>query len=152
MQIDPRIPEIDNCLYRLAIRAFIFHEGKVLMVREKDGDWWSFPGGGIDYGETIEEALPRELAEELGISPEDFKTEYQIAYTTLGVIVLGIPRANLFFYVEAPYERIKGGDDVHEIAWFAPGELTTEITARYVGESPDDTKKFIEAIETLAAR
>ena len=151
MQLDPRLPEIDNCLYRLAIRAFIFHEGKVLLVREKDANWWSFPGGGIDYGEQITQALPRELAEELGVSETEFKTDYQIVYTTIGVIVMGIPRANLFYRVEAPIDRISGGDDVYEIGWFTPNELTPEITSRYVGSSVEDTKRLIEAIETLAA-
>jgi len=34
---------------------------------------WQFPQGGIDEGETHEEALARELGEEIGIGKRDFK-------------------------------------------------------------------------------
>ncbi|HUB94161.1 MAG TPA: NUDIX hydrolase [Verrucomicrobiae bacterium] len=148
MQIDPRLPEIDDCLYRLAIRAFVFHNGKVLLVREKDAEWWSFPGGGIDYGEDIRQALPRELAEELGVSASDITTDYQITYLAIGAIVKGIPRANLFYRVEIPIEHIRAGNDVLDFGWFAPSEITPEITARYTSSAPEAARQFLSTIET----
>lgn len=45
--------------------------GKILVSRRIAGKllggWWEFPGGKLDYGETHEVALKRELKEELGI-------------------------------------------------------------------------------------
>lgn len=51
--------------------AIIFKDDKVLIVRRLDGthleNKWEFPGGKIEQGESMEEALERELKEELGI-------------------------------------------------------------------------------------
>lgn len=51
--------------YRLAVRAVIHAGEKVLMVKTNRGDY-KFPGGGVEEGETPEEALRREVCEETG--------------------------------------------------------------------------------------
>lgn len=52
--------------------ALIRADGRILMQRRAaatdHGGLWEFPGGKVDPGEGQEEALVRELAEELGIS------------------------------------------------------------------------------------
>ena len=47
-------------------------EGKILICVHI---WnaWQFPQGGVDDGETLEQALTRELREEIGIEPGDFR-------------------------------------------------------------------------------
>lgn len=53
-------------LFRVSVKALIVNdEGHVLLVREYDHDWWDLPGGGVDHGESIEQALSRELFEEV---------------------------------------------------------------------------------------
>ncbi len=44
-------------------------DGKVLLVRSKydDGEFYLFPGGGVEFGETVEEGAIRETLEETGI-------------------------------------------------------------------------------------
>ena len=46
-------------------------QGQVLWARRVGGrDAWQFPQGGINRGETPEQALYRELEEEIGLSPD----------------------------------------------------------------------------------
>ena len=59
----------------IRVAAAIFRkDGKILATQRGYGnykDWWEFPGGKIEQGETAEEALVREIREEL-------KTEIEI--------------------------------------------------------------------------
>ena len=49
-------------------------EGKILICeRLQIRNSWQFPQGGVDDGETVAQALTRELWEEIGIDPEDFR-------------------------------------------------------------------------------
>ena len=45
-------------------------EGRVLLVHRAHYDDWSFPKGGVDKGETIEQAALREVREEAGLECE----------------------------------------------------------------------------------
>lgn len=54
---------------RLRAAALIIHEGKVVLVRHRAGErrYHLLPGGGVSRGETIGEALVREVLEETGL-------------------------------------------------------------------------------------
>lgn len=53
---------------RPSVRGIVIQGGKVLMVHSLKYDYYKFPGGGIEAGETLEGALCREVAEESGFS------------------------------------------------------------------------------------
>lgn len=56
---------------KLGVRAIIEHNGLLLAVKNvvSQSDFYCLPGGGVEPGESILEALERELVEELGVRP-----------------------------------------------------------------------------------
>ena len=49
------------------IRAVVFHENKILLVRESADGRWALPGGWADVGYTPSEVAAKEVREEAGI-------------------------------------------------------------------------------------
>lgn len=54
-------------LVPVAAALVLDDKGHVLLHRRSDGGQWSVPGGGVELGETFEEAARRELEEETGL-------------------------------------------------------------------------------------
>lgn len=70
-----------------AVAAIIIHENKIFATQRGYGefkDGWEFPGGKIEPGETPQEALVREIKEELDIDIEvkDFLETVEYDYPT----------------------------------------------------------------------
>jgi ADP-ribose pyrophosphatase YjhB (NUDIX family) len=64
--------KVGNDLLMLpSVSGFVFDgSGRLLVARHGDVGLWAAPGGGVDPGERPEEAVVRELKEELGIVVE----------------------------------------------------------------------------------
>jgi 8-oxo-dGTP diphosphatase len=57
---------------RVSTKAVIIRDGEILCNHHRDdsGDWYTLPGGGQEYGETLHEALRRECLEEINADVE----------------------------------------------------------------------------------
>ena len=60
---------------RVTLRGIIYRNGKLFcqMLKtdphKENKPYWCIPGGGIDFGETLEQGLVREIIEETGVTP-----------------------------------------------------------------------------------
>jgi len=80
-----RLDEEDNPSWTKTLNkdrasGIVIKDDKVLLIHRirDDKEYWVFPGGSIEGNETIEEALGRELSEELSITVKDKKFLFKI--------------------------------------------------------------------------
>jgi len=57
-------------LHILAVAGLVRKDDKVLLVYSEKKQDWEFPGGQVEEGETVTQALQREILEETGITAE----------------------------------------------------------------------------------
>jgi ADP-ribose pyrophosphatase YjhB (NUDIX family) len=115
-----------------AVAAIIEYEGKILLTRrarEPQMSMLDLPGGFVDYGEKAEEALVREVYEELNLHVREMRylTSAANIYVYKGVRyqVLDI----LFVCPVSDVEGIKARDDVSGFEFFRPDEVPIEELA-----------------------
>ncbi len=110
-----------------AVGAVVIHQGKILLVkRAKDPSrgYWSIPGGAIELGERVREALKREVKEECGI-----EIEVGPVLEVVDSIHRDADGKVRFHYViidflAFPKElEVLPSSDAEEARWFSPEEL-----------------------------
>ncbi len=112
----------------LAVSAAIFHAGRVLIVRRGTPPMqgvFTLPGGGVELGETLEQAVVREVREETGLAIEPVALagyRQVIARDADG----GIERHFVILPFAARYlaGEIALNAELVEAAWLWPAELS----------------------------
>lgn len=83
--------DIAGVRFNYRVAGVFIDGGRVLLQREEGMDFWVLPGGRVEVNETSEQALAREMAEELHIAAE------------IGRLVWIIEN---FFGIDAPYHEL----------------------------------------------
>lgn len=122
---------IDGCRYTIRPSAYALlrdDQQRIAVVRAARG--WFLPGGGIEEGETAEEAVVREAAEECGlvIAPQRIvATATEIVHAPAGTS--GVDKESIFFDAVI-VGTIAASEIDHELAWWPVAEAAERLSHR----------------------
>ena len=113
----PLDAESSSPIFRIGVFALIFNQEKqILLGHRRDIDWWNLPGGGMEAGETVDEAIRREVYEETGL---EIKVDQLIG-------VYSKPQKQevvLTFLCEVIGGALQSTEETRESRFFAPDAL-----------------------------
>lgn len=110
----------------VGVGGVVVHAGRVLLIRrgkEPLYGRWVVPGGTVELGETLEQALVREMREETALEVEPLEL-----LTVFDRIQRDGSRVAYHFVIVDYLCRLRSGEaragsDALEVAWAAPSEL-----------------------------
>jgi 8-oxo-dGTP pyrophosphatase MutT (NUDIX family) len=140
--------------FEVIARAIIVVDGKVLCQRNVENDEYALPGGHIEKGETVRQALIRELKEETGMPifvgkltyinenffEQDGEEVHEIGFYFLSSVIGDIP------------EKIESREDHIDFRFIDLDDLADEKVYPHFLKTilPDDAKKnFSEALKHI---
>ncbi|MFA4998748.1 MAG: NUDIX domain-containing protein [Candidatus Paceibacterota bacterium] len=121
----------------IVVAALIEKDGKFLLEREvieSGKEYWLIPGGKVEYGETLTEALEREIKEETNLDIEvkefiDFQEAIHVKYNYHTVI--------FFYRATTKSEKIILEDGILEAKFFTKEEIKSL-------NMPDSNENFLK--------
>ncbi|MFA5358411.1 MAG: NUDIX domain-containing protein [Patescibacteria group bacterium] len=147
--------DINSLPYRDNVAAIVFRQGKFLLLQRID--WldtcWKFPQGGVDSGETDEDAVLRECAEELGTNNFVIraKSQYmnQYDWSNDSVEKAGYRwrgQTQKFFLVEflGKDEDFKLADEIKKYQWVSHNQLKN-----YIDHETKDFTNYFDTVEKV---
>lgn len=112
------------CTYRISAKALITDdEGKFLLLKEVNG-LWELPGGGIEFGETPQHSISREIFEEMGVTVESVGLSPQYFFTSNNLE--GRPIANVVYPVTVVNLKFTPSEECQELRFFTAAEVLAE--------------------------
>jgi 8-oxo-dGTP pyrophosphatase MutT (NUDIX family) len=95
---------------RPSVSAVIFdRRGRLLLQQRSDGGQWGLPGGSVEIGESVADAVVREVHEETGLTVRPRRIIGVYSDPTLQVV--RYPDGNVWHYVNVCFEcRVLGGE------------------------------------------
>ena len=98
--------------------ALLIRDDRILLAKRssklsQSPDCWSIPGGGVEYGESVQEALIREIKEELNLDLVEYRlwNVYSVTSDSYQVIAL-------YFIGSAEGDISLQEKEISEVKWF----------------------------------
>ncbi|QFU74991.1 8-oxo-dGTP diphosphatase MutT [Halioglobus maricola] len=126
----------------VAVGVILDAQKNVLLTRRAadahQGSLWEFPGGKVEVGESVPQALARELREELGIDVTAFQPLLEIRHDYGDKAVL------LDVYIVSGFAGEPRGLELQPMVWVAAAELVNY-------EFPAANVPIVEAVQAYLA-
>lgn len=113
------------------VAAFIVHEHRIFATQRGYGEWegwWEFPGGKVEPGETPEEALKREIQEELATEINvdrhitTIEWDYPAFHLSMSCYLCGIVSGKLTL-LEHEAAAWLDREHLHDVKWLPADEM-----------------------------
>jgi 8-oxo-dGTP pyrophosphatase MutT (NUDIX family) len=122
-------PDVERALgVRPSVSALIFdRRGRLLLQQRSDGGQWGLPGGSVEIGESLTEAVVREVREETGLTVSVRRLVG--VYSEPSLQVVRYPSGHVWHYVNVCFEcvarrgELTTCDETLALQYFAPGRL-----------------------------
>ncbi|CAM2956657.1 MutT/nudix family protein [Legionella steigerwaltii] len=112
-------------LITLGSRAIILnHDNRILLVKHTYQPHWYLPGGGVKKGESVKEALLRELKEEVGIIPAEEPHLFGIYFHTY----LGVNDYPVIFIIKNFTSVEAYSHEIEQMAWYEYDNLPEMVS------------------------
>ncbi|MFB9775070.1 NUDIX hydrolase [Brevibacterium otitidis] len=127
MSIPPADSDVGRARPTVAVLCVVIDDDRVALVRRAnppDAGYWGFPGGKIEFGETITQAAERELDEETSLVGDAIGV-----LTTIDAFDRGTDGDLVSHFVLIAVAcqwrsgSLRAGDDALEAGWFALDEV-----------------------------
>jgi ADP-ribose pyrophosphatase YjhB (NUDIX family) len=115
-------------MHKVGIAAVIFKEGKLLLLERAQEPWkgyWNFPAGFLEYEESLEEGVRREVLEETGLNVKVLDQHLVVKY-------LDDPRGYgivLFYDCEIINGEYAPNPEVTDMQFFSKEQLPANIAS-----------------------
>lgn len=121
----PNAPKPNSIV--VAVTAFVQDEaGRILLIRRTDNDLYAIPGGALEVGETLTQAVQREVTEETGIAVDVtsligvFSNPQHIIEFTDGEVR---QEFSICFRARPIGGNLRTSEESNEVLWVTPADL-----------------------------
>lgn len=131
----------------VAVKGVILHQGRILLVRRADADSagagsWECAGGKIEFGESLETALEREILEETGL----VVTTERILYATT-LLTSPMRQVVIITYLcRAGQHEVQLSEEHTDYRWCTSSELNALLPPEIIA---DFTSHHVFELEEL---
>jgi 8-oxo-dGTP pyrophosphatase MutT (NUDIX family) len=109
---------LPNQRFHVVVYGVLINENRVLLIKKSRGAYkgmFDLPGGSIEFGEKVEEALKREFIEETEVILKDYDfighNEYFCDYLNESNEPRQLHHLGLYYHVSASFDKIKTDAD-----------------------------------------
>ena len=116
MDVGYATPKVD-------VRAAVFRDGRLLLVREKEDGRWTLPGGWADIGDSPSGAVVREVKEESGFDVKARKLLALLDRNLHGHPPIPYHAYKLFFLCDIVGGNARAEQETDAVGFFAADEI-----------------------------